>query len=154
MKNSLRNNLVAGGDLYKFYVRTQLPQAAGVAYSLKMDGKDACAVAFTGDGGTSEVQYHSFIHIYIYIYLIFPCQYPNMLRCLVWFWQGDFHAALNFAAVMEAPVLFICRNNGWAISTPVSEQFRSNTHTQTLNLFTLTFSHHTHFIADHFIHGR
>lgn len=68
MKNSLRNNLVAGGDLYKFCVRTQLPQAAGVAYSLKMDGKDACAVAFTGDGGTSEVQYHSFIHIYIYIY--------------------------------------------------------------------------------------
>lgn len=39
--------------------------------------------------------------------------------------QGDFHAALNFAAVMEAPVIFICRNNGWAISTPVTEQFRS-----------------------------
>lgn len=39
--------------------------------------------------------------------------------------QGDFHAAMNFAAVMEAPVIFICRNNGWAISTHVSEQFRS-----------------------------
>lgn len=39
--------------------------------------------------------------------------------------QGDFHAALNFAAVMEAPVLFICRNNGWAISTPIEDQFRS-----------------------------
>lgn len=39
--------------------------------------------------------------------------------------QGDFHAALNFAAVMEAPVIFICRNNGWAISTPIEEQFRS-----------------------------
>lgn len=39
--------------------------------------------------------------------------------------QGDFHAALNFAAVMEAPVVFICRNNGWAISTNISEQFRS-----------------------------
>ncbi|CAN0903005.1 2-oxoisovalerate dehydrogenase subunit alpha 2, mitochondrial, partial [Linum grandiflorum] len=38
---------------------------------------------------------------------------------------GDFHAALNFAAVMEAPVIFICRNDGWAISTPASEQFRS-----------------------------
>ena len=35
--------------------RTQLPQAAGMAYSLKMDKRDACAVAFIGDGGTSEV---------------------------------------------------------------------------------------------------
>lgn len=35
--------------------RTQLPQAAGMAYSLKMDKKDACVVAFIGDGGTSEV---------------------------------------------------------------------------------------------------
>ncbi|GAB4844109.1 hypothetical protein Ancab_037416 [Ancistrocladus abbreviatus] len=40
--------------------------------------------------------------------------------------EGDFHAALNFAAVMDAPVLFICRNNGWAISTPTAEQFRSD----------------------------
>ncbi|KAM3375638.1 2-oxoisovalerate dehydrogenase subunit alpha 1, mitochondrial-like [Capsicum galapagoense] len=72
---------------------TQISQAAGVAYSLKMDKRGACAVAFTGDGGTSE---------------------------------GDFHAGLNFAAVMEAPVIFICRNNGWAISTPVHEQFRSD----------------------------
>ncbi|KAK4764161.1 hypothetical protein SAY87_013599 [Trapa incisa] len=40
--------------------------------------------------------------------------------------EGDFHAALNFAAVMEAPVIFICRNNGWAISTPSSDQFRSD----------------------------
>ncbi|XP_027180188.1 2-oxoisovalerate dehydrogenase subunit alpha 2, mitochondrial-like [Coffea eugenioides] len=39
---------------------------------------------------------------------------------------GDFHAALNFAAVMEAPVIFFCRNNGWAISTPVEDQFRSD----------------------------
>ncbi|XP_022753563.1 2-oxoisovalerate dehydrogenase subunit alpha 1, mitochondrial-like [Durio zibethinus] len=74
-------------------IATQLPQAAGMAYSLKMDKKDACAVVFIGDGGTSE---------------------------------GDFHAGLNFAAVMEAPVIFVCRNNGWAISTPISEQFRSD----------------------------
>ncbi|KAH1245856.1 2-oxoisovalerate dehydrogenase subunit alpha 1, mitochondrial [Glycine max] len=40
--------------------------------------------------------------------------------------DGDFHAALNFAAVSEAPVIFICRNNGWAISTPISDQFRSD----------------------------
>lgn len=40
--------------------------------------------------------------------------------------EGDFHAGLNFAAVMEAPVIFICRNNGWAISTHTREQFRSD----------------------------
>lgn len=39
---------------------------------------------------------------------------------------GDFHAAINFAAVLEAPVILFCRNNGWAISTPVSDQFRSD----------------------------
>ncbi len=37
--------------------------------------------------------------------------------------EGDFHAALNMAAVHKAPVIFLCRNNGYAISTPVSEQF-------------------------------
>lgn len=37
--------------------------------------------------------------------------------------EGDFHAGLNMAAVHEAPVLFFCRNNGYAISTPASEQF-------------------------------
>ncbi|KAK1406888.1 hypothetical protein QVD17_38497 [Tagetes erecta] len=72
---------------------TQLPQAVGMAYSLKMDKKDSCVVAFFGEGSTSE---------------------------------GDFHAALNFAAVMDAPVVFFCRNNGWAISTPVTQQFRSD----------------------------
>ena len=35
--------------------RTQLPQAVGVAYSLKMDGKDACVATYCGDGGSSEV---------------------------------------------------------------------------------------------------
>ncbi|XP_024983961.1 2-oxoisovalerate dehydrogenase subunit alpha 2, mitochondrial-like [Cynara cardunculus var. scolymus] len=39
---------------------------------------------------------------------------------------GDFHAALNFAAVMEVPVIFFCRNNGWAISTPINDQLRSD----------------------------
>ncbi|XP_059630602.1 2-oxoisovalerate dehydrogenase subunit alpha 1, mitochondrial-like isoform X2 [Cornus florida] len=74
-------------------IATQIPQAVGAAYSLKMDKRDACAVTYFGDGGTSE---------------------------------GDFHAGLNFAAVTEAPVIFICRNNGWAISTPISDQFRSD----------------------------
>ena len=38
--------------------------------------------------------------------------------------EGDFHAALNFAATLGAPVIFICRNNGYAISTPATEQYR------------------------------
>ena len=38
--------------------------------------------------------------------------------------EGDFHAALNFAATLGAPVVFICRNNGYAISTPATEQYR------------------------------
>lgn len=37
--------------------------------------------------------------------------------------EGDFHAGLNMAAVHEAPVIFFCRNNGYAISTPSSEQY-------------------------------
>ncbi|KAL3844757.1 hypothetical protein ACJIZ3_002160 [Penstemon smallii] len=74
-------------------VATQISHAVGAAYSLKMEGRDACTITYFGDGGTST---------------------------------GDFHAALNFAAVMEVPVIFFCRNNGWAISTPVSDQFRSD----------------------------
>ncbi|VAI02370.1 unnamed protein product [Triticum turgidum subsp. durum] len=75
-------------------IATQLPQAVGAAYSLKMDKKKACAITYFGDGAEKR--------------------------------QGDFHAALNFAAVTEAPVIFFCRNNGWAISTPTAEQFRSD----------------------------
>lgn len=40
--------------------------------------------------------------------------------------EGDFHAGLNFAAVRKAPVIFFCRNNGYAISTPCSRQFASD----------------------------
>ena len=40
--------------------------------------------------------------------------------------EGDFHAGLNMAAVQEVPVIFFCRNNGYAISTPSEEQFRGN----------------------------
>ncbi|MFP8966152.1 thiamine pyrophosphate-dependent dehydrogenase E1 component subunit alpha [Pokkaliibacter sp. CJK22405] len=36
--------------------------------------------------------------------------------------EGDFHAALNMAGVLRVPVIFFCRNNRYAISTPVSEQ--------------------------------
>uniref|UniRef100_A0A6U5AY64 2-oxoisovalerate dehydrogenase subunit alpha n=1 Tax=Hemiselmis andersenii TaxID=464988 RepID=A0A6U5AY64_HEMAN len=72
---------------------TQLPQAAGAAYSLKMQGKDACVVCYFGDGAASE---------------------------------GDFHGGLNFAATLECPVVFFCRNNGYAISTPISEQYKGD----------------------------
>jgi 2-oxoisovalerate dehydrogenase E1 component alpha subunit len=37
--------------------------------------------------------------------------------------EGDFHAGLNFAATLRCPVVFICRNNGYAISTPSAEQY-------------------------------
>lgn len=38
--------------------------------------------------------------------------------------EGDFHAAMNFAATLKSQTLFICRNNGYAISTPISDQFK------------------------------
>lgn len=72
---------------------TQLPQAAGAAYRLKMMGEPAVAACFFGDGCSSTT---------------------------------DFHSALNFAATLESPVLFICRNNGFAISTSVEEQYRGD----------------------------
>lgn len=63
--------------------------------------------------------------------------------------QGDFHAALNFAAVMEAPVVFICRNNGWAISTNISEQFRSTAITSFF--FFLIFASLIKILGSHYI---
>lgn len=46
---------------------------------------------------------------------------------LVWFGdgatsEGDFHEAMNFAAVFKTPTIFFCTNNQWAISTPVTRQ--------------------------------
>ena len=41
--------------------------------------------------------------------------------------EGDFHAAYNFAGVYRAPIVFICENNGWAISLPASKQTASPT---------------------------
>jgi len=41
--------------------------------------------------------------------------------------EGDFHEGLNFAGVFQAPVIFICQNNHWAISMPVAKQTRSKT---------------------------
>jgi len=41
--------------------------------------------------------------------------------------EGDFHEAMNFAAVWQAPVVFVCQNNQWAISIPRENQTRSET---------------------------
>ncbi|CAB1074679.1 Branched-chain alpha-keto acid dehydrogenase, E1 component, alpha subunit (EC [Olavius algarvensis Delta 1 endosymbiont] len=41
--------------------------------------------------------------------------------------QGDFHEGLNFAGVFQAPAIFICQNNQWAISIPRTKQTRSET---------------------------
>ena len=41
--------------------------------------------------------------------------------------EGDFHEAMNFAGVYNAPIVFICQNNQWAISLPVSQQTASST---------------------------
>lgn len=40
--------------------------------------------------------------------------------------EHDFHTALNFAAVWKVPVLFLCQNNGWAISVPFEKQTASD----------------------------
>ncbi|KAJ2785413.1 hypothetical protein GGI15_001929 [Coemansia interrupta] len=40
--------------------------------------------------------------------------------------EGDFHAGLNMAATLGCPVIFYCRNNGYAISTPAVEQYRGD----------------------------
>ncbi len=69
----------------------QLAVADGVALAYKLSENNKVAVAFTGDGGTSE---------------------------------GDFHEALNVAAVWDLPVIFIIENNGYGLSTPVNEQYR------------------------------
>ncbi|XP_017553979.1 2-oxoisovalerate dehydrogenase subunit alpha, mitochondrial [Pygocentrus nattereri] len=40
--------------------------------------------------------------------------------------EGDAHAGFNFAATLECPLIFFCRNNGYAISTPTDEQYRGD----------------------------
>jgi 2-oxoisovalerate dehydrogenase E1 component len=69
----------------------QLALADGAALAAKLASKQKVALAFTGDGGTSE---------------------------------GDFHEALNVAAVWDLPVIFLIENNGYGLSTPVNEQYR------------------------------
>ena len=54
------------------------------------------------------------------------------IASLAWFGdgatsEGDFHEAMNFAAVVKAPTVFFCVNNQWAISTPISKQMATET---------------------------
>ncbi|EXB40956.1 2-oxoisovalerate dehydrogenase subunit alpha [Morus notabilis] len=97
-----------------------------------------------GKGRQMPIHYGSHKHNYFTVSSTIATQIPhavgaayslkmdNKNACVVTYFgdggtsEGDFHAALNFAAVREAPVIFICRNNGWAISTPTSDQFRSD----------------------------
>jgi 2-oxoisovalerate dehydrogenase E1 component len=69
----------------------QLAIADGVALAYQQRGQLKASMAFTGDGGTSE---------------------------------GDFHEALNVAAVWDLPVIFIIENNGYGLSTPTNEQYK------------------------------
>ncbi|WP_082703837.1 alpha-ketoacid dehydrogenase subunit alpha/beta [Lutibacter profundi] len=69
----------------------QLGVANGIALANILKNEAGIAVVFSGDGGTSE---------------------------------GDFHEALNVAAVWDLPVLFCVENNGYGLSTPSSQQFK------------------------------
>ncbi|GAC1438375.1 MAG: dehydrogenase E1 component subunit alpha/beta [Sediminibacterium sp.] len=69
----------------------QLAVADGVALACKLRKENKVVLAYSGDGGTSE---------------------------------GDFHEALNVAAVWGLPVIFVIENNGYGLSTPVNEQYR------------------------------
>lgn len=68
---------------------TQLLHAVGVAHASKLRGDPTVVMALSGDGATSE---------------------------------GDFHEAMNFAAVFKVPVVFFVQNNEYAISVPLARQ--------------------------------
>ncbi|WP_297334027.1 dehydrogenase E1 component subunit alpha/beta [Flavobacterium sp.] len=69
----------------------QLGVADGIALANRLRKNGKVTAVFTGEGATSE---------------------------------GDFHEALNIAAVWDLPVLFIIENNGYGLSTPTNEQYR------------------------------
>jgi 2-oxoisovalerate dehydrogenase E1 component len=72
------------------HLGAMLPVADGLALAGRLRGDDRVVAVFSGDGGTSE---------------------------------GDFHEALNLAAVWRLPVIFLVENNGWGLSTPTAEQY-------------------------------
>ena len=72
------------------HLGAMLPVADGMALAFQLKGETRVAAVFSGEGGTSE---------------------------------GDFHEAVNLAAVWKLPVIFIVENNQYGLSTPVSEQY-------------------------------
>lgn len=91
-----RGNASSGWDPFAINMATpqiiigaQTLHAVGYAMGIQFDGADAAAVAYFGDGATSE---------------------------------GDVNEAMVFAASYQAPAIFFCQNNHWAISEPVSLQ--------------------------------
>jgi 2-oxoisovalerate dehydrogenase E1 component len=73
------------------HLGAMLPVADGISLASNLDGDDVISAVFSGDGGSSE---------------------------------GDFHEAINVAAVWNLPVIFVIENNGYGLSTPSSEQFK------------------------------
>ncbi|MCS7074124.1 MAG: thiamine pyrophosphate-dependent dehydrogenase E1 component subunit alpha, partial [Bacteroidia bacterium] len=73
------------------HLGAMLGVADGVSLASNLAKQDIISVAFSGDGGASE---------------------------------GDFHVAINVAAVWDLPVIFLIENNGYGLSTPSNEQFR------------------------------
>jgi 2-oxoisovalerate dehydrogenase E1 component len=73
------------------HLGAMLPVADGIALAHKLSGEKRVTLVYSGDGGTSE---------------------------------GDFHEALNVAAVWDLPVIFLIENNGYGLSTPPTEQYR------------------------------
>lgn len=73
------------------HLGAMLGVADGISLASNLDKDTVISVAFSGDGGASE---------------------------------GDFHEAINTAAVWELPVIFLVENNGYGLSTPSNEQFR------------------------------
>ena len=69
----------------------QLSVGGGIALAEKLKQSGRVTLAFTGEGGTSE---------------------------------GEFHEALNVAAVWDLPIIFLIENNGYGLSTPTSEQYK------------------------------
>ena len=80
-----------GFALYTIVIGSQTLHATGYAMGIQRDGGDAAAMAFFGDGASS---------------------------------QGDVNEAFVWAASYNAPVVFFCQNNQWAISEPVERQTR------------------------------
>ena len=82
---------------------TQLPQAAGCAIAMKRNARIKSGDPKARAEGVTV------------------CYFGDGAAS-----EGDFHAALNIAATTEAPVIYFCRNNGFAISTPVKDQYRGD----------------------------